>query len=94
MRSYVLFSIGNLIPLYSAVWPTCWGSHKVCDKTWTQSVTYLEVAGIMVGQILVGAIGDGIGRRFGLIQDAVIMLLGLLWLVGSWGTTLNAWVIM
>lgn len=57
-------------------------------------MTYLEVSGIMVGQILVGAIGDGIGRRFGLIQDAVIMFLGLLWLTGSWGTTLNAWVIM
>jgi hypothetical protein len=29
-----------------------------------------------------------------LIQDAVIMFLGLLWLTGSWGMTLNAWVIM
>lgn len=34
-----------------------------------------------------------IGRRWGLIQDAVIMFLGLLMLVASWGTTLNGWVI-
>lgn len=34
-----------------------------------------------------------IGRRWGLIQDAIIMFLGLLWLTASWGLTLNGWVI-
>jgi MFS family permease len=34
-----------------------------------------------------------IGRRWGLIQDAAIMFIGLLMLVASWGTTLNGWVI-
>jgi hypothetical protein len=34
-----------------------------------------------------------IGRRWGLIQDAVIMFIGLLMLTASWGTTLNGWVI-
>ena len=56
---YVLFSIGNLMPLYQAVWPQCWKTHKVCNETWVQSVTYLEIVGIMVGQIGIGAIGDG-----------------------------------
>jgi len=57
--SFVLFSIGNLEPLFSAVWPTCWKSHTVCNHVLVQSVTYLEICGIIVGQILVGLIGDG-----------------------------------
>ena len=34
-----------------------------------------------------------LGRRWGLIQDATIMFLGLIMLVCAWGTTLNGWVI-
>ena len=40
--------------------------------------------GIIVGQIFVGLIGDGIGRRFGLIQDAVVMFVALLMLTAAW----------
>lgn len=58
VRSYVLFSIGNLTPLFSAVWKDCWATYKTCSKNWVYSVTYLEVIGIIVGQILVGIIGD------------------------------------
>lgn len=36
---------------------------------------------------------DSIGRRWGLIQDVIIMFLGLCMLVASWGTTLQGWVI-
>jgi MFS family permease len=34
-----------------------------------------------------------LGRRWGLIQDAAIMFLGLIMLTAMWGTTLNGWVI-
>lgn len=94
LEGYVLFSIGNVEPLFKAVWPECWGDdHTVCDKNWVSAVTYMEIIGIIVGQILVGYIGDSIGRRFGLIQDAMIMVLGLIMLMASWGTSLNGWVI-
>jgi MFS family permease len=93
LEGYVLFSIGNLTPLYQKVWPTCWKAFTSCEKEWTRSVTYLEVLGIIVGQLLVGVLGDWIGRRWGLIQDATIMFLGLIMLTASWGTTLNGWVI-
>ncbi|KAK9364612.1 major facilitator superfamily domain-containing protein [Lipomyces kononenkoae] len=93
LEGYVLFSIGNLTPLFQKVWPTCWKTAKVCNSTWLAATTYLEVCGIIVGQILVGLIGDSIGRRFGLIQDVVIMFVGLLMLTASWGTSLNGWVI-
>ncbi|KAI1266862.1 hypothetical protein F5Y18DRAFT_380690 [Xylariaceae sp. FL1019] len=94
LEGYVLFSIGNLSSLFADVWPLCWGSSGTkCAKNWVASVTYLEIVGIMVGQTGVGIIGDWIGRRWGLIQDAVIMFLGLLLLTAAWGTSLQAWVI-
>lgn len=93
LEGYVLFSIGNLEPLFKQVWPECWSKHQVCSKNWIASVTYLEIIGIMVGQVFVGVIGDWIGRRWGLIQDAIIMFIGLLMLTASWGLTLQGWII-
>lgn len=54
LEGYVLFSIGNLEPLFSKVWPECWKTHETCSKNWVASVTYLEIIGIMVGQAVVG----------------------------------------
>lgn len=94
LEGYVLFSIGNLSSLFAAAWPECWGSKAtVCDPNWLAAVTYLEIIGIMIGQVIVGVIGDWIGRRWGLIQDAIIMFVGLLMLTASWGLTLQGWVI-
>jgi len=53
-----LFSIGNIKPLFQAAFPQCWKTFKVCSKTWTQAVDYLEICGIIVGQLLVGILGD------------------------------------
>jgi hypothetical protein len=47
----------------------------------------------MFGQVVVGFEGDWVGRRFGLVQDALVMFLGLIMLTASWGTSLNGWVI-
>lgn len=92
LEGYVLFSIGNLKPLFQAAFPDCWKG-KTCNPTWIQAVDYLEVAGIICGQIMVGILGDWIGRRWGLIQDATIMFLGLVMLTAAWGVTENGWVI-
>lgn len=57
LEGYVLFSIGNLEPLFKQVWPECWDSkskNPVCSQNWLASVTYLEIIGIMVGQVFVG----------------------------------------
>jgi hypothetical protein len=64
VEGYTLFSVGNLVPLFSAVWPACWKSHEVCDEEWTRAVDYLMIIGIVVGQLVVGIEGDWIGRRF------------------------------
>jgi hypothetical protein len=58
LLSYVLFSIGNIKPLFSASFASCWKTYKVCNKTWVEAVEYLEICGIIVGQILVGILGD------------------------------------
>ncbi len=93
VEGYTLFSIGNLTPLFKAVWPRCWKNHRVCDENWLHAIDYLEIVGIIVGQILVGIEGDWIGRRFGMVQDALIMTLGSIMLTAMWGTSLNGWVI-
>ncbi|PGH20069.1 hypothetical protein AJ80_03719 [Polytolypa hystricis UAMH7299] len=93
LEGYVLFSIGNIKPLFANAFPACWETNEICNPTWIASVEYLEICGIIVGQILVGIVGDWIGRRWGLIQDAVIMLLGLVMLTAAWGVTQNGWVI-
>lgn len=54
LEGYVLFSIGNLEPLFGKVWPECWENNTVCSKNWVAAVTYLEIIGIMVGQAGVG----------------------------------------
>lgn len=93
LEGYILFSIGNLSPLFEAVWPTCWDSGEVCNKNLVAAVTYLEIVGIMFGQMGVGVIGDWLGRRWALIQDAVIMFIGAVMLTASWGLDLQGWVI-
>ncbi|ORY79862.1 putative Pi-transporter A-1 [Protomyces lactucae-debilis] len=94
-EGYILFSIGNLAPLFAAVWPQCWGkSPSVCNPELVNAVSYLEIVGIMIGQVLVGVLIDKLGRRYGLVQDAVILFLGTVMLAASWGKTLQGWVIM
>lgn len=95
LEGYVLFSIGNIKPLFQASgsFPECWKTYKVCNKNWIASIDYLETIGIIVGQLLVGFVGDWLGRRWGLIQDALIMLFGLIMLIAAWGKDLNGWII-
>lgn len=90
---YVLFSIGNVKPLLQAAFGSCWKTYDICDERWIQAIDYLEIVGIIFGQVIVGFIGDWIGRRWGLIQDAVIMLVGLVMVTAAWGVTQNGWVI-
>ncbi|KAL2012647.1 hypothetical protein VTN00DRAFT_172 [Thermoascus crustaceus] len=93
LEGYVLFSISNVKPLLQRAFPACWKHKEICNGTWLAALEYLEICGIIVGQIFVGIVGDWIGRRWGLIQDAAIMFVGLLMLTAAWGVTQNGWVI-
>jgi hypothetical protein len=59
--SYVLFSIGNVKPLFQAAFKSCWKDHSICNTQWLNAIEYLEIIGIIVGQILVGILGDWYG---------------------------------
>ena len=37
---------------------TCWSTYQICSENWIAAVAYLEIIGIIVGQILVGILGD------------------------------------
>ncbi|GAA5859566.1 hypothetical protein JCM5353_001507 [Sporobolomyces roseus] len=93
VEGYVLFSIGNLSALFKSAWPECFRTHAVCSENWIAAQSYLEILGIIFGQIAVGYEGDWIGRKFGLCQDAAIMLIGSILLTSIWGVTLQGWVI-
>ncbi|PYH75859.1 MFS general substrate transporter [Aspergillus uvarum CBS 121591] len=93
LEGYVLFSIGNIKPLFQNSFKSCWKEFETCEKQWIYAIDYLEILGIIVGQILVGILGDWVGRRWGLIQDATIMLLGLIMLIAAWGVNENGWII-
>ena len=56
-EGYTLFSVGNILSLFEAVWPTCFKDYNVCNMVWVQSIDYLEIVGILLGQITVGFIG-------------------------------------
>jgi hypothetical protein len=51
LEGYVLFSIGNVRPLLQASFPRCWETFEICNKTWTQAIDYLEICGIIVGEL-------------------------------------------
>jgi hypothetical protein len=92
--------VSTVIPNYflsskvrQSTWASCWSTYAVCSQTWVYAVDYLEIIGIICGQILVGIEGDWIGRKFGMVQDAVVMSLGTVMLIAAWGTSLNGWVI-
>ena len=94
VEGYTLFSVGNLSALFKSVWPACWKTYEVCSFNSVTAIDYLEIVGIIVGQISVGVIGDWIGRRWGMIQDAIIMLIGTILLTGMWGKTFQGWIVM
>ena len=56
-EGYTLFSVGNILSPFETVWPTCYKQYKVYNKVWVQSINYLGIVGILLGQIGVGIIG-------------------------------------
>jgi hypothetical protein len=50
--------MGNLSSLFDTVWETCWKTGKVCNTNWVAAVAYLEIVGIIIGQLTVGLLGD------------------------------------
>ncbi|CAL8468283.1 g7823 [Coccomyxa elongata] len=84
-EAYIIFSVGNLKPLFTAAYPQCWKTYKACNKQLIGSVSYTQIAGIIVGMLSVGFIADRIGRKRGSVLTASIMFIGSLLLTVSSG---------
>ena len=44
-------------------------------QTWTQATTYLQLIGILLGQLTFGFLGDAIGRRLVLLKNPLLYIL-------------------
>lgn len=45
-EGYVLFSVGNVMPLFKSIWPQCWADHIACDEQMINAVKYMEILGV------------------------------------------------
>lgn len=94
LEGYVIFSISNNSTLFKQAYPDCWSKFTSCNETWTQATTYLQLIGVLLGQLTFGFLGDAIGRRATMLIDMSTILIGVIMLTVSNGATINGWVIM
>ena len=91
---FVLFSIGTIKPLFKWVWPACWGpSHELCYSHGLVAAFNVMIAGIMIGQVFAGAMGDPDGRRRAFVVDVLVLGLALALVTGPWAGTLQTCVV-
>lgn len=45
-EGYVLFSIGNILPLFKSTYPDCWETYSVCDQKVVKAIKYVEIVGV------------------------------------------------
>ncbi|KAK9807016.1 hypothetical protein WJX72_010792 [[Myrmecia] bisecta] len=93
LEGYVIFSISNNSTLFKQAYPKCWSTFEDCNETWTEATTYLQLIGILMGQLFFGVMGDWVGRRAAMLLDMSIILAGVILLTASNGPTINGWVI-
>ena len=55
-----------------------------------QATTYLQLIGVLLGQLLFGFLGDAIGRRTAMLLDMAIILAGVILLTCAAGPTPEA----
>lgn len=89
-----IFSISNNSTLFKQAYPDCWRKFTHCNETWTQATTYLQLIGVLLGQLTFGFLGNAIGRRATMLIDMSIILIGVIMPTVSNGATINGCVIM
>ncbi|KAK9814173.1 hypothetical protein WJX72_001627 [[Myrmecia] bisecta] len=86
-EAYFIFSVGNLKDLFTQEYPKCWKTHKTCPQNLLDSVSYSQIAGIILGMIILSFFADRLGRKVGSITTATIMLVGGILLTASKSNT-------
>ncbi|CAL8460494.1 g23 [Coccomyxa elongata] len=94
-EAYVIFSVGNLKPIFQQAYPKCWGKGaKDCDQGLLNSLTYSQIAGIIVGMLTLGYLTDRIGRKWGSVVTASTMLVGAILLTAADAPSINGLFLM
>lgn len=93
LEGYVIFSISNNSTLFKQAYPKCWSKFTTCNVTWTQATTYLQLIGILIGQLMFGVMGDWIGRKATMLIDMSVILIGVILLTVSRAATDYNWVV-
>ncbi|KAL7486255.1 hypothetical protein ACHAW6_011839 [Cyclotella cf. meneghiniana] len=93
-ESYLLFSIGTLKPLWTTLYPSCFDERDdtVCPRPYLsyKSITYSVVSGVILGMILLGTLGNTLGRRRGSILTASLLAAGSLGMTAC-SLVLSSW---
>lgn len=42
----VLFSVGNIMPLFKSLYPECWADHIVYDSETIKAIKHMEILGV------------------------------------------------
>lgn len=93
--SLLHFAIQHKIGVHNATCTMfCKTAPVVFLQTWTQATTYLQLIGILIGQMGFGILGDWIGRKTTMLIDISVILVGIILLTVSNGASINGWVIM
>ena len=71
-----------------------WICLQVCKKTLTQIPDYIQIVGIILGMCTLGYLGDKIGRKWGSVFTASIMLIGAILLTATDGPSEKGLLIM
>lgn len=51
-EGYVLFSVGNILPLFKSTYPECWKSYSICDERVIAAIKYMEIVGVSHSTLL------------------------------------------
>ena len=68
-------------------YPECWTTYAECSSGLTNTITYTQGCGILVGALALGFAADKFGRRYGSIFTAGTMFLFGILMTASYGTT-------
>ncbi|KAK9839247.1 hypothetical protein WJX81_004005 [Elliptochloris bilobata] len=72
-ESYYIFSVGNIKPIWTEEYPSCWKEKQGCSEPFLHALNYSQVAGLISGMVTVGMFIDRIGRKWGSVTTAGIM---------------------
>ncbi|KAH9258918.1 hypothetical protein BASA81_002538 [Batrachochytrium salamandrivorans] len=80
--SYYFLAVGNMTSIWRVAYPTCFAngeptnSSEFCEDANVTSLTYIQIAFVIVGMMLFGGIGQDIGRKLHSRSTIALMLIG------------------